>query len=66
MTYTEKTFAGTWYTINCTAPVTVFENIDGEQYELLILDRAGSDSFRAAGALVTIETDGKYRLLPFA
>lgn len=65
MEHTVKTYAGVWYTINCTAPVTVTEIIDGEISELLVLDKAGSDNFRPSGTQVQIETDGKFRVLPF-
>lgn len=65
MTYTEKTIAGTWYTINSTAPATVTETIDGEISELVTLEKSGFEAFRAAGASITVETEGKYRILPF-
>lgn len=65
MEHTVKTYAGVWYTINCTAPVTVTEIIDGATSELLKLDRAGSSDFRPSGSQVQVETNGKFRVLPF-
>lgn len=64
MTKTETTIAGTWYTITCTAPATVTQQIDGETATLATLDESGTAAFRATASSITIETDGKYHLLP--
>lgn len=64
MTQEIKTIAGTWYTINCTAAVTVTEIIDGEISKLVTLEKSGSDCFRPSGSIITIETEGKFRVLP--
>lgn len=66
MTQEIKTIAGTWYTINCTAAVTVTEIIDGEISQLVTLEQSGSEAFRAASDRITVETEGKYRIFPFA
>lgn len=64
MTYTEKAIAGTWYTITCTAAVTVTQEIEGETATLATLDESGTVSFRATSPTITIETTGKYHILP--
>lgn len=65
MEHTVKTFAGVWYTINCTANATVTETIDDEIVPLIDLSSPGSATFRASGSQITIQTDGKFRVLPF-
>ena len=60
----EKTIAGTWYTITCTAAATVTQEIDGETAELAILEKSGTTAFRATASTITIETEGKYHILP--
>lgn len=64
MTYTEKAIAGTWYTITCTAATTVTQEIEGETATLATLDESGTASFRATSPTITIETTGKYHILP--
>ncbi len=64
MTHTVKTIPGTWYTITCTAPATVTQQIDGETVELAVLDKSGTASFRATAGIITITTEGKYHILP--
>ncbi|MBQ6941628.1 MAG: hypothetical protein IJN23_03600 [Akkermansia sp.] len=64
MTYTEKAIAGTWYTITCTAAATVTQEIEGETATLATLDESGTASFRATSPTITIETTGKYHILP--
>lgn len=64
MTKSEKTIAGTWYTITCTASVSVTEQIQGETAPLAKLSEAGTAAFRASGSSVTVETEGKYNILP--
>lgn len=66
MEHIVKTLAGTWYTINCTDSFTVVEFIDGKPTELAARDSSGSEHFRASGTSVTITTDGKFRVFPFA
>lgn len=65
MVITEKTIAGSWYTISCTAACSVTEVVGDGVSHLVTLDDAGQEHFRAAGAEVTIETDGSYVLYPF-
>lgn len=62
----ETTIPGTWYTITCTAPATVTENIGDEPVTLATLDDNGLTHFRASGSRITISTEGTYRILPFA
>lgn len=64
MTYTEKAIAGTWYTITCTAAATVTQEIEGETATLATLDESGTASFRATAPTITVETTGKYHILP--
>lgn len=64
MTKTEKTIAGTWYTITCTAAVTVTQEIDGEIATLATLGKSGTTTFRASASTITIQTEGKYHILP--
>ena len=64
MTKTEKTVAGTWYTITCTAAATVTQEIDGEIATLATLEKSGTTTFRASASTVTIQTEGKYHILP--
>ena len=64
MTYTEKAIAGTWYTITCTAAATVTQEIEGETATLATLDKSGTETFRATAPTITIETTGKYHILP--
>lgn len=64
MTKTEKTIAGTWYTITCTAAVTVTQEIDGEIATLATLEKSGTTTFRASASTITIQTEGKYHILP--
>ncbi len=55
---------GTWYTINCSAAVTVTQLIEGETVELAVLDKSGTTTFRPSVSSITIETEGKYHVLP--
>ena len=64
MTKTEKAIAGTWYTITCTAAVTVTQEIDGEIATLATLEKSGTASFRPSSSTITIQTEGKYHILP--
>ncbi len=59
-----KTIAGNWYSLTCTAPATVTAEIDGESVTLAKLDESGTTVICAPSATVTVETEGKYRLLP--
>lgn len=60
----EKTTAGTWYTITSTAAATVTQEIDGETATLATLTESGTAIFRASAPAVTVQTSGKYRILP--
>ena len=64
MTKTEKAIPGTWYTITCTAAATVTQQIDGETAELATLSKSGTTTFRPSASTITVETDGKYHILP--
>ena len=64
MTNEEKTIAGTWYTITCTAAATVTEQIHGETATLATLSESGTAAFRASSPSITIDTEGKYHILP--
>ncbi len=64
MSYTEQATPGTWYTITCTAPATVTQQIDGETATLATLTESGTTTFRATASTITVETEGKYHILP--
>ncbi len=59
-----KTVAGNWYCFTCTAPATVTAEIDGESVTLAKLGEGGTAVICSPSATVTVETEGKYRLLP--
>ena len=61
---TIDTNPGTWYCFFCTAPATVTAEIDGEYVTLAVLDSEGKESFCAPAESISIETDGKFRVLP--
>ena len=61
---TINTNPGTWYCFFCTAPATVTAEIDGEYVTLAVLDSEGKESFCAPAESISIETDGKFRVLP--
>jgi len=65
MQHIVKTLAGTWYTISCTQAAIVTENIQGETAELASLPASGVEPFRVTGNQITVETDGKFEVLPF-
>ena len=65
MQHIVKTTAGTWYTITCTAPATVTETIQGEIAPLATLEQPGTEKLRASGTSITVETEGRVRILPF-
>ena len=64
MEHSVKTIPGTWYTITATAPATVIELIQGEIATLATLKKSGTDSFRPSTTQVTINTEGKFTVLP--
>lgn len=64
MTKTEKVIPGTWHTITCTAPATVTQQIDGETATLATLTESGTTTFRPSASTITVQTDGKYHILP--
>lgn len=59
-----KTLAGCWYTITCTAAVTVTEDVRGAAVPLAVLKKAGVAVFRASQAKVCVVTDGEFVVLP--
>ena len=59
-----KTLAGCWYTITCTAAVTVTEDVRGTAVPLAELKKAGVAGFRASQAKVCVVTDGEFVVLP--
>lgn len=61
---TIDTNPGTWYCFFCTAPATVTAEIDGEYVTLVVLDSEGKESFCAPAESISVETDGKFRVLP--
>lgn len=61
---TIDTNPGTWYCFFCTAPATVTAEIDGEYVTLAVLDSGGKESFCAPAESISVETDGKFRVLP--
>lgn len=64
MEHSVKTIPGTWYTITATAPATVIEFIQGEIATLATLKKSGTDFFRPSTTQVTINTEGKFTVLP--
>lgn len=61
---TIDTNPGTWYCFFCTAPAAVTAEIDGEYVTLAVLDSEGKEAFCAPAESISIETDGKFRVLP--
>lgn len=59
-----KTVAGNWYSLTCTAAATVTAEIDGVSVTLATLDEGGTAIFCSPSATVTVDTAGKYRVLP--
>lgn len=64
MTHEIETAPCTWYTYNVTDSCTVREIIDGETATLSVLATGGTGIFFASGNSVTLETNGKFRILP--
>lgn len=64
MTHEIETEPKTWYTYNVTDSCTVREIIDGETATLSVLATGGTGLFFASGNRVTLETNGKFRILP--
>lgn len=59
-----KTVAGNWYSLICTAAATVTAEIDGVSVTLATLNEGGTAIFCSPSATVTVDTAGKYRVLP--
>lgn len=64
MEHSVKTIPGTWYTITATAPATVIELIQGETATLATLKESGTALFRSSTTQITVNTEGKFTVLP--